>query len=65
MFDEGKTSKKSEHFIRKIRDLLIVESLKEGKNVIVDDTNLSDTNLQRITQVVSDYNHQFNQSVKI
>jgi predicted kinase len=65
MFDEGKTSKKSEHFIRKIRDLLIVESLKEGKNVIVDDTNLSETNLQRITQVVSDYNHQFHQSVKI
>ena len=65
MFDDGKTSKKNEHFIRKIRDLLIVEALKEGKNVIVDDTNLSDTNLTRITQLVSDYNHQFNQSVAI
>lgn len=65
MFDNGYTSNGNEKFIKKVRDILIVKALGEGKSVVVDDTNLSERNFTRISQLVSDYNKQHNQNVQV
>lgn len=65
MFDNGYTDKDTERFIRRVRDLLIEQALQAGKSVIVDDTNLSETNFQRITQIVNIFNKTNNQQVTI
>ncbi len=63
MFDNGVTSQANEKFIKKVRDLLITSALQEGKNVVVDDTNLSDKNYNRISQLVKEYNTMFSEDV--
>jgi predicted kinase len=65
MFDNGATSQNNEKFVKKVRDLLIVKCLEEGKSIVVDDTNLSDTNLKRVTQLVQEYNAKFNEKVVV
>jgi predicted kinase len=65
MFDNGTTSKNNEKFVKKVRDLLIVKCLEEGKSIVVDDTNLSDTNLKRVTQLVQEYNAKFSENVTV
>jgi predicted kinase len=65
MFDNGYTSDKNEKFIKKVRDLLIVKALEEGKNVIVDDTNLSDTNEKRFRQLAKEFTAEHNEEVEI
>lgn len=65
MFDNGYTSNGNEKFVKKVRDILIVKALEEGKSVVVDDTNLSERNFSRISQLVSDYNKQHNQNVQV
>jgi predicted kinase len=65
MFDNGFISKSNETFIRGIRDLLIIRALESGKSVIVDDTNLSEKNLTRITQLVHQHNKANNENVII
>lgn len=40
MVDNGKWSRSNEKLVKSIRDSIIVQSLSEGFNVIVDDTNL-------------------------
>lgn len=65
MFDNGITSQSNEKFVKKVRDLLIVKSLEEGKSIIIDDTNLSDTNLKRVSQLVNEYNTKFNEKVVV
>ncbi|AWK06992.1 polynucleotide kinase [Flavobacterium crocinum] len=65
MFDNGITSQSNEKFVKKVRDLLIVKSLEEGKNIVIDDTNLSETNLRRVSQLVQEYNTKFNQKVEV
>jgi len=55
MFDGYHLSKENEKFVKKIRDVLILEALKSGKNIIVDDTNLSDKNINRIKQLSDIY----------
>lgn len=65
MFDNGITSQSNEKFVKKVRDLLIVKSLEEGKSIIIDDTNLSDTNLKRVSQLVNEYNTKFNEKVEV
>lgn len=52
MLDNSKWSKANEKFILKARDLLILEALKDGKHVIVDDTNLYPKHEARIVQLV-------------
>lgn len=52
MFDNSKHSNDSEKFILEARDQLIMLALKNGKHVIVDDTNLSDKHILRITSLV-------------
>lgn len=51
MFDSYHLSSDNEKFAKKVRDLLITEALTAGKNVIVDDTNLSEKNINRIQQL--------------
>lgn len=65
MFDNGITNRGNEKFIKKIRDILIMEALKDGKSVIVDDTNLSPRSHLRIEQLVLEYNKTFEQAVKV
>jgi predicted kinase len=55
MFDDYKFSKGNEKFVKKVRDILIMEALHDGKHVIVDDTNLSPKNEIRIRQLAKEY----------
>lgn len=55
MLDNSVHSKTNEKFIENVRDFMLVEALKEGKHVVIDDTNLSDRPIERITQVVHKY----------
>ncbi|TCN58733.1 polynucleotide kinase [Flavobacterium circumlabens] len=65
MFDNGITSQSNEKFVKKVRDVLIVKALEEGKSIVIDDTNLSETNLRRVSQLVQEYNEKFNQKVEV
>lgn len=65
MFDNGSTSNSNEKFIKQVRDMLIVKALQDGKHVIVDDTNLSETNETRIKQLVHQFNKEHNDSVVV
>lgn len=65
MFDNGNTSQSNEKFVKKVRDLLIVKALEEGKNIVIDDTNLSETNFRRVSQLVKEYNTKFNEKVEV
>ena len=65
MLDSYHFSKSNEKFVKKMRDWLIVEALRDGKHVIVDDTNLSQKNFKRITDLVNGYKKQTGQQVKV
>lgn len=65
MFDNSYSSKGNEKFVKKIRDILILEALKEGKHVIVDDTNLSQRNITRIEQLAQQFNKTYNDNVQV
>lgn len=52
MLDDGKYSKTNEKFVLKMRDALILETLKAGKCPIVDDTNLAPKHYDHITEMV-------------
>lgn len=52
MIDDGKWSSKREKLILQIRDSIIVKGLRDGRDVIVDDTNLSPKHINRISEVV-------------
>ena len=65
MFDNGHWSPGNEKFVKKVRDVLIVKALEEGKHVIVDDTNLSSTNETRVRQLVQAFNKAHNDTVQV
>ncbi len=65
MFDNSYRSRGNEKFVKKIRDVLIVEALTAGKHVIVDDTNLSERNITRIKQLVHEFNKANEKSVQV
>jgi len=65
MFDGYHLSNDNEKFAKKVRDLLILEALDAGKHVIVDDTNLSDKNLNRITQLADIHRKKTGNTVKV
>jgi hypothetical protein len=52
MLDNSKHSQEAERFIEKVRDQLILMALDQGKNVIVDDTNLAPIHEQTIRELV-------------
>ena len=51
MIDDGKWSRDNEKFILSVRDMLVVEALKAGRHVIVDDTNLAPKHQERLRQL--------------
>ncbi len=55
MLDHSIHSPTNEAFVEQLRDLLLLESLKAGKNVVIDDTNLWERPIERIEQVVAQY----------
>ncbi len=65
MLDGYHFSKTNEKFVKKLRDWLIVEALRDGKHVIVDDTNLSQKNINRINDLVNGYKKQTGQQVQV
>jgi len=65
MLDNGHFSKGNEKFIKSTRDFLIKEALIHGKHVIVDDTNLDKSNLERIQQIATDYRAETGHQVKV
>lgn len=65
MLDNSQHTVSNEKFVERVRDLMLIEALKEGKHVVIDDTNLSDRPVERIHQVVQKYNMDTGQQVKI
>ncbi len=52
MLDNNRWSKDNEKFVLKVRNLLILEALENGKHVIIDDTNLHSKHEQSIKELV-------------
>ena len=55
----------NEKFIEKVKDLMLEEALLDGKHVFLDDSNLSEGQLERIRNVVRKFNTDHNQSVPV
>lgn len=55
MLDEYHFSKDNEKFVKKLRDIIIMEALQAGKSVIVDDTNISQRHHQRINDLAREF----------
>lgn len=53
MLDNSKWSKGNEKFVLATRDYLITQALGDGKNVIIDDTNLNPIHEQHIQELFS------------
>lgn len=65
MLDNSEHSTHNEKFVERVRDMMLVEALRDGKHVIIDDTNLSDRPVERIRQVVQKYSKDTGEQVKI
>lgn len=52
MLDDSKYSKDNEKFVLRVRDMLILTAIENGKHVIVDDTNLAPKHEERIKQLI-------------
>lgn len=55
----------NEKFVERVRDIMMIEALKEGKHVIIDDTNLADRPVARIENVVQQYRAETGDEVAI
>jgi predicted kinase len=65
MLDNSYWSKGNEKFVLKARDWLIVEALNDGKNVLVDDTNLHPKHEIKIRELVKEYNQKNSSNVGV
>jgi predicted kinase len=65
LLDNNHYSKSNEKFILHVRDWLIQEALKDGKHVIVDDTNLHPKHEARIREIVTEHNKMFEDNVEV
>lgn len=65
MFDGYELNTDNEKFAKKVRDILIAEALAAGKSVIVDDTNLSSKNLNRIQQLADIHKKKTGEKVEV
>jgi len=52
MLDNSKHSNDSEKFILRVRDMIILAAIENGKHVIVDDTNLAPKHKERIKELI-------------
>ncbi|MDI9866222.1 AAA family ATPase [Flectobacillus sp. DC10W] len=55
MLDDSVHSKENESFIEQLRDMMLFEALKAGKNVVIDDTNLWGRPIERVKKVVEQF----------
>ncbi len=58
MLDNSKHSKGNEKFVLDTRDYIIVKALENGRNVVVDDTNLNPVHEEHIRELVKPFNAQ-------
>lgn len=58
-------SKDAEKFMKRMRDILIIEALKDDKNVISDNTHLSPKSVEHIKQLVHKFNKDNNDNVEV
>jgi predicted kinase len=65
MFDNGAMTNKNEAFVKKVRDMLILEALNEGVNVIVDDTNLSEKTIAGVKALLQEYQMEKNDEIAV
>lgn len=65
MLDANHFTKSNEKFVKKIRDFLIKQALLDGKHVIVDDTNISNSNFERISEIGKEYTKETGHTVKV
>jgi len=65
MLDNSHWSGGNEKFVLSVRDYLIKEALKDGKSVIVDDTNFHEKHEIRIKQIVDEYKKETGQVVAV
>jgi len=65
MLDNSQHSTVNEKFIERVRDMMLIEALKDGKHVVIDDTNLSDRPIERIKQLVQNFKKDTGEEVKI
>lgn len=65
MLDNNHWSKGNEKYVVRVRDLLILEALKDGKHVISDDTNLHPKHEVRIRELVKKYSKDTGEQVKV
>lgn len=54
MLDNGKHSKFKEEFVLEIRDNIIREALEQGRNIVVDDTNIHPKHEQQLKKLAHD-----------
>jgi predicted kinase len=65
MLDASHHSKENERFALQVRDLLIVAALRNGKHVIVDDTNLNPQHEPHIRNLVHEYRRETGDEVSV
>lgn len=65
MLDNSYHSKGNEKFVLKVRDFIIVEALRDGKHVIVDDTNLAKKHETHIRQLADMYKKETGQQIQV
>ncbi|RFS14646.1 AAA family ATPase [Emticicia sp. C21] len=65
MLDNSHHTTHNEKFVERVRDMMLVEALKAGHHVVIDDTNLSDRPVERIAQVVEQYRKDTGEEVRI
>jgi hypothetical protein len=52
MLDNAQHSTTNEKFVDRVRDMMLIEALKEGKNEVINDANLLDLSLDPIQKVI-------------
>ncbi|MEM7162567.1 MAG: AAA family ATPase [Bacteroidota bacterium] len=65
MLDVGQHSKSNEKFVLMTRNYLLLEALRNGKHVIVDDTNLAPKHEEEIRKLATEYCEETGQEIKI
>ncbi|MDZ7899386.1 MAG: AAA family ATPase [Arcicella sp.] len=65
MLDDSAHTPANEQFINRVRDMLLMEALKARKNVIIDDTNLTDKPIEQIKNIAKKYTEQSGVQVHI
>lgn len=65
MLDDSVHSKENESFVEQLRDMMLFEALKSGKNVVIDDTNLWERPVERVKKVVEQFQKTHRTKVEI